>query len=335
MDRLDELAIFVAILDCASLSGAARRLRRSAPAVTRALAALEERLGARLIERTTRRLAPTEAGLRLADMARRVLADYDEAVREDPDAPLRGKLRMTAPQVFGRRHVTALVMAFLDAHPAMQVELLFNDRNLDLIEEGLDLAVRIGPLADAGLVARRVGEVRRMVVASPDYVARRGTPATPQALEGHDVVFTAIRSPQEEWRFRHAGRDLAVKLAPRLSLNDTEATLVAVRAGFGVGRALSYQVADDLAAGTLVRLLSGYEPEPLPVHLVVSSARHMAPKLRALLEFLAARLAALPPLQALPAVATARQAPAATPAPAPAQAAGRSSAPPSRITRRP
>lgn len=341
MDRLDELAVFVAILDCASLSGAARRLRRSAPAVTRALAALEERLGARLIERTTRRLAPTEAGLRLADMARRVLADYDEAVREDPDAPLRGKLRMTAPQVFGRRHVTALVMAFLDSHPAMQVELLFNDRNLDLIEEGLDLAVRIGPLADAGLVARRVGEVRRMVVASPAYLARRGTPSTPQALEQHDVVFTAIRSPQEEWRFRHAGRDVAVKLAPRLTLNDTEATLVAVRAGFGVGRALSYQVADDLAAGTLVRLLPGYEPAPLPVHLVVSSARYMAPKLRALLEFLAARLAVLPPLQPplqpplRPSSAgiTARKA--AAPRPAAALAAAAPSAPPSRKTRRP
>lgn len=339
VDRLDELAIFIAILDCASLSGAARRLRRSAPAVTRALAALEERLGTRLIERTTRRLAPTEAGLRLADMARRVLADYEQAVREDPDAPLRGKLRITAPQVFGRRHVTALVMGFLDAHPAMQVELLFNDRNLDLIEEGLDLAVRIGPLADAGLVARRVGEVRRMVVASPAYLARRGTPDTPQALEGHDVVFTAIRSPLEEWRFRHAGRDVAVKLAPRLTLNDTEATLVAVRDGFGLGRALSYQVADDLAAGTLVRVLAAYEPEPLPVHLVVSSARYMAPKLRALLEFLAARLAALPPLQAQAqqraalAAATARKAAATTPRAA--RTASAPSAPPSRKTRRP
>ena len=299
MDRLDELAIFVAILECASPSGAARRLRRSAPAVPRALAAREEPLGARLIERTTRRLAPTEAGLQLADLARRVLADYEQAVREDPHAPLRGKLRMTAPQVFGRRHVTALVMRFLDEHPAMQVELLFNDRNLDLIEEGLDLAVRIGPLADAGLVARRVGEVRRMVVASPAYLARRGTPDTPQALERHDVVFTALRSPLEEWRFRHGGRDIAVRLAPRLALNDTEATLVAVRAGFGLGRALSYQVADDLAAGTLVRLLPEYEPEPLPVHLVVSSARYMAPKLRALLDFLAGQLSQLAPLRPL------------------------------------
>lgn len=297
MDRIDELEIFLAILESASLSAAARRLRRSGPAITRALAALEERVGARLIERTTRRLAPTEAGLRLADMARRVLADYAQAVREDPDAPLRGKLRVTAPQVFGRRHVTALVMDFLDSHPAMQVELLFSDRNLDLIEEGLDLAVRIGPLADAGLVARRVGEVRRLLIGSPAYLARRGTPATPQELEQHDVILTTRGGTAQEWRFRQHGRDLSVRVTPRLSVNEIEATLVAVKAGFGLGRALSYQVADELAAGTLVRLLPDDEPEPLPVHLVVPSARYMAPKLRALLDFLAARLGQLAPLR--------------------------------------
>ena len=293
MDRLDELLVFVAILDAGSLNGAARRLRRSAPAVTRALAALEDRVGLRLVERTTRRLAPTDAGLRLAEMGRRVLADYDAAVREEEGAPLRGKLRITAPHVFGRRHVTPAVIAFLDQHPDLQVELVFNDRNIDLIEHGIDLAVRIGPLADTGMMARQVGQVRRILVASPAYLAARGAPATPHELEQHDVIFNAGAATATEWRFRHGGKELLVRLNPRLSVNEIDAILMALVAGRGIGRPLSYQVAPHLADGTLVRLLPEYEPAPLPVNLLVPSARHMAPRLRACFDFLAAHLAAL------------------------------------------
>ncbi|HEY0062248.1 MAG TPA: LysR family transcriptional regulator [Telluria sp.] len=293
MDRLDELHIFTAILDAGSLNGAARKLRRSAPAVTRALAALEERVGLRLVERTTRKLAPTQAGLRLAEMARRVLADYDDAVREEEGAPLRGKLRITAPHVFGRRHVTPAVIAFLDQHPDLQVELVFNDRNIDLIEHGVDLAVRIGALADTGMVARQVGEVRRVLVASPTYLAARGTPHTPAELEQHDVIFNAGMAPNTEWRFREGAKDVTVRLSPRLSVNEIDAILMAVVAGRGIGRPLSYQVAEQLEAGTLVRLLRAYEPAPLPVHLLVPSVRHMAPRLRVCFDFLAARLGAL------------------------------------------
>ena len=293
MDRLDELLVFVAILDAGSLNGAARRLRRSPPAVTRALAALEDRVGLRLVERTTRRLAPTDAGLRLAEMARRVLADYDDAVREEDGAPLRGKLRITAPHVFGRRHVTPAVIAFLDQHPDLQVELVFNDRNIDLIEHGIDLAVRIGPLADTGMMARQVGQVRRILVASPAYVAARGAPVTPYELDRHDVIFNAGAANATEWRFRHGGKEVLVRLNPRLSVNEIDAILMAVVAGRGIGRPLSYQVAPHLADGTLVRLLRDYEPAPLPVNLLVPSARHMAPRLRACFDFLAAQLAAL------------------------------------------
>jgi len=167
MDRLDELAVFVAILDAGSLALAARRLRRSAPAVTRALAALEARLGARLIERTTRRLTPTEAGRRLGADARRALAAYGDALRPSADTAPRGLLRITAPLIFGRRHVTPVVASFLAAHPAMQVELLLADRNLDLLEEGLDVALRIGPPGENLPPPHRVGEVRRVVVAAP------------------------------------------------------------------------------------------------------------------------------------------------------------------------
>ncbi len=298
MDRIEELEVFIAILEAGSLSGAARRLRRSPPAITRALAALEDRVGARLVERTTRRLAPTDAGLRLADSARRVLADYQDAVREEDSAELRGKLRITAPHVFGRRHVSPAIIDFLDLHPALQVEMVFHDRNLDLIEHGIDLAVRIGPLPDTGMVARKVGQVTRVVVASPGYLEWRGIPATPQELDGHDVIYNAGHGHGTEWRFRDQQRDVVVRLAPRLSVNEIDAILMAVLAGRGIGRPLSYQVADQLASGALVRILASYEPEPLPVQLLVPSARHMPPRLRACFDFLVERLSNLPVISA-------------------------------------
>jgi DNA-binding transcriptional LysR family regulator len=226
-------------------------------------------------------------------MARRVVADYDDAVREDDGAPLRGKLRVTAPHVFGRRHVTPAIIAFLDQHPALQVEMVFNDRNLDLIEHGIDLALRIGPLPDTGMVARKVGQVRRIVVASPAYLAARGTPASPAELEQHDVIFNAGHGNSTEWRFGKGGKEQVIKLNPRLSVNEIDAILMAVLAGRGIARPLSYQVADQLAAGTLVRLLRDDEPAALPVQLLVPSARHMAPRLRACFDFLAANLARL------------------------------------------
>jgi DNA-binding transcriptional LysR family regulator len=298
MDRLEELEIFIAILDAGSLAGAARRLRRSPPAVTRSLVALEERIGTRLVERTTRRLAPTEAGKRLAEQARRLLADYTAAVREDAAAPLRGLLRVTAPVVFGRRHVAPVVNSYLDRYPEMQVELMLNNRNLDLIDEGLDVAVRIGRLPDAGLVARRVGEVRRVLVASNAYLARRGTPQTLAELAQHDIIFTSGLGALPEWRFQHDGQDRVVQLTPRLMVNEVDAVLLAAKAGRGIARMLSYQVADDLAQGDLVRLLPESEAAPLPVQLVVSSARHMAPKLRAFLDHAAVLLEGLAVIRA-------------------------------------
>lgn len=293
MDRLDELTVLVAVLECGSLAAASRRLRRSPPSVTRALAALEDRVGARLVERTTRRLTATDAGRTLAGQARTVLSGYADAVRDAHAAPLRGTVRVTAPVVFGRRHVTPLVAAFLDAHPDVAVDLLLADRNLDLIEDGLDAAVRIGPLADSSLVARRVGEVRRVLVASPGYVAARGAPGVPGDLARHDAVFSSSRPVPVEWRFHDGVRHQVVRLAPRLTVNDVEAALVAARMGRGIAMALSYQVADDLAAGALVRLLPGHEPPALPVQLVVPGSRHMAPRVRAFLDHAAQHLGTL------------------------------------------
>jgi DNA-binding transcriptional LysR family regulator len=293
VDRLDELAVLVAVVEQGSLVGAARRLRRSPPAVTRALSALERRVGARLIERTTRRLSPTEAGRALAEDSRALLSAYDEAVAEISPAPVRGLLRVTAPVQFGKRHVAPLVTAFLQRFPQTQVELVLNDRYLDLIDEALDVAIRIGALSDSSLLVRRVGEVRRMVVASPHYLALRGTPAKPAELAAHDTIFsTSTTSELMEWRFGSHGRT-AVRLAPRLLVNDVDARLAAARAGQGIVRVLSYQVSEDLAAGKLVRLLRAYEPPPLPVQLVAASRVHMLPKIRAFLDLAAEQLATL------------------------------------------
>ena len=250
MDRLNELATFVAVLEAGSLAAAARRLRRSPPAVTRTLAALEERLGARLVERTTRRLAPTEAGRLLAERARALLAQYDEVVQAAAGArdALRGTLRVTAPVVFGRLHVTPMVAGFLAAYPGLRVELLLADRNLDLLEEELDAAIRIGPLDDSGLVVRRVGQVTRQVVASPAYLARHGTPADPAELAAHELIQTSGRAAPPEWRFRQDGRIRVARLAPRLLVNDVEAALAAARAGAAGG----FQRPADAAAAAAV-----------------------------------------------------------------------------------
>jgi DNA-binding transcriptional LysR family regulator len=290
MDRLDELAVLVAVVDHGSLIGAARRLRRSAPAITRALAALEERMGARLIERTTRSLSPTEGGRRLAEESRALLGAYEAAVGALSSPPVRGLLRITAPVQFGRRHVAPIVTAFLDAFPETQVELVLHDRDLDLIEEGIDVALRIGALSDSTLLARRVGEVRRVVVASPAYLSRRGTPSRPADLASHDTIFGTGKQGALEWRFGERGRATVVRLAPRLLVNEVEAQLIAARAGRGMARVLSYQVADDLASGALVRVLADYEPLPLPVQLVAVSRMHMSPKVRAFLDYAAAEL---------------------------------------------
>ncbi len=303
MDRLDELTIFVAIVDEGSLAAAGRKLRRSPPAVTRALAVLEERVGARLLERTTRRSRPTDAGKRLAEHARHVLAGYRDAVREVAAAPVRGVLRVTAPLVFGRRHITPIVASFLDAYPGIRVELVLSDKNLALIDDGLDVALRIGPLADSSLVVRKVGEVRRILVASPRYLAGHEPLRAPRDLIRHDVLFTASRSAATEWRFAGASPgdpDDVVRLVPRLIVNDVDAMLLAVRGGRGIGRPLSYQVADDLGSGALVRLLPDHEPAPLPVQLVVPSARHLAPKTRSFVDHAARVLAALGVIRAQP-----------------------------------
>jgi DNA-binding transcriptional LysR family regulator len=293
MDRLDELAVFLAVLETGSLAAAARRLRRSPAAVTRTLATLEARVGARLIERTTRRLAVTEAGRRLAEEARAVLAGYEAAMAREEGGPLRGFVRISAPLVFGRRHVAPILAAFLDAHPQISAELVLNDRNLDMVDAGLDVALRIGALSDSSLVARRVGEVRRVVAAAPAYLARRGPPERPADLADHEVIYSSTQPGPIEWRFEGPRGSQTVRLRPRLMVNAVEPVIEAAMQGRGVTRVFSYQLADELADGRLVRLLGPYEPAPIPVQLVTVSARLMPPRVRAFLDFAAAELSGL------------------------------------------
>ncbi|TFZ50577.1 LysR family transcriptional regulator [Serratia proteamaculans] len=297
MDRLDELAIFVAVIQHGSLAAAGRKLRRSAPAVTRAIASLEQRFGARLVERTTRRLAPTEAGLRLAERAHLLLHEYQAAVLDTADTQLSGLLRITSPVLFGRKHVAPVVMAFLDLYPQMQIEMVLNDRNLDLIDEGLDVAVRIGHLQDSSRVARRLGQVSRVTVASPAYLAQRGEPQEPAQLVDHDTIVGTQRASLREWRFGPQENGERVRLTPRLLLNDVETQLLAARAGKGIARLLSYQVADDLAAGTLVRLLPMFEPLPMPVQLVAQHSQRMPLKVRTFWDYAWQELSQLAQIQ--------------------------------------
>jgi len=285
MDRFGEMATFVAIIEEGSLAGAARRLGRSAPAVTRILAGLEQRLGARLLQRTTRRLAATDAGQRFFQGCQRLLAELGDVEQAAAgEGVVRGRLRITAPAMFGRLHVAPIVNAFLGQFPDVQVELMLVDRVVDMIEDGVDVAVRIGHLADSSLIVRRVGAVRRVLCASPRYLKRAGAPQTPRDLAGHDVVaFAGIGSP-EAWRFRAGTRGITVAIKPRLTVNQADAAVAAALDGRGVTLVLSYQVAELVRARRLTVLLEAFEPEPLPVQLVYPGHRLVAPSVRAFLD---------------------------------------------------
>lgn len=249
-----------------------------------------------MIARTTRRLTPNDAGRELAATARRLLADYDAALGVAAAEPVSGLLRITAPLAFGRRHVTPLVSEFLDRYPQVQVELVLADRNLDLIEEDLQLAIRIGPLPNSGLLMRKVGEVRRILVAAPSYLATCPPLRRPADISAHETIASVAANQTLTWRFGGPRSGSAVVLAPRLIVNEVESVLIAARAGRGLARVLSYQAADDLAAGTLARLLPDFEPPPLPVQLVVPGGRQPSPRVRAFMDHAVARLPALAPI---------------------------------------
>jgi DNA-binding transcriptional LysR family regulator len=292
MDRFRELATFLAVAEEGAFNAAARRLRASPPAVTRQVTALEERLGVQLLARTTRQVTLTEAGRRLRDDAARILGALEEAeataagVQTVPS----GELSLTAPVLFGRRFVAPILRDYLDAYPAVTARALFIDRNVSLQDEGLDVALRIGPLSDSALTALRVGTLRRVVVAAPAYLKRRGTPKTPDDLRGHRLVFPTGVAEVATWTFVKNGRSRTLRLTPALRLDSIEATIDAAVAGWGITRLLSYQVADEIAAGKLVEILAETEDNLIPVHLLHAEGRHATAKLRSFLDFADERL---------------------------------------------
>jgi DNA-binding transcriptional LysR family regulator len=287
MDRVEDIEVFAEVAGQGSFSAAARRLNRSPAAVTRAVADLEARLGVRLLNRTTRAVSLTDAGERFLLGARRVLADLAEieAAAAGLGTAPRGELSVTAPILFGRLHVLPIVTEFLRAFPDVMVRLMLLDRPVDLVEEGIDAAVRIGPLADSSAIATRLGDLHRVVVAAPDYLKRRGAPQRPDDIAAHDViVFGGVGGQQ--WEF--AGR--AVRVAPRLTVTTAEAAIDAVTAGIGITRVFSYQAVDALTRGAVMRLLAEYEGGEIPVHLLYPGGAHRPPKLRAFIDHAAPRL---------------------------------------------
>jgi DNA-binding transcriptional LysR family regulator len=292
MDRLASMSILVAAVEAGSLSAAARRLRMPLATVSRKVSDLEAHLKTRLLNRSSRQLTLTEAGRSYVHACKRILEEVREAERAvtgEYGAP-RGELMITAPIVFGRLHVLPIVLEFLRAFPDVDVRLLLADHVINMMEEPIDVAVRIGALPDSSLLALRVASIRRVVCGSPAYFAQRGTPKRPDQLGSHDIVaFEGITSAHA-WTFKAGKSDISVPVHSRLIVNTAEAAIDAAIADLGVARVLSYQIADAVRAGMLVIALQKFEPEPLPLSLVHRGGRLLPLKLRTFLDFAAPRL---------------------------------------------
>ena len=298
MDRLHLINVFVAVVDSAGFTGAARKLNISPPAVTRAINELESHLGVRLLTRTTRVVRVTEDGARYADDCRRILAELaeaDDAVSGRHGSP-HGRLTLTAPVLFGATFVTPIVTEYLTRYPQVGASCWFMDRIVNMMDEGIDVAVRIGELPDSSMQAVRVGRVRRVICAAPSYLEKHGIPQTPDDLAAHCIVSASAVTPAAEWRLMDQGELRVVKLQARLLITSNDSAVAAAVSGFGLTRLLSYQVADALRDGRLKTVLAEYEPDELPVHLVHREGRHASQKARAFLDLALERLRANPAL---------------------------------------
>lgn len=292
MDRLYLMTVFVAVAEEGGFAAGARKLKLSPPAVTRAIAALEERLGLRLLERTTRHVRVTQAGQRYLDDARRIIAAVDEAdeAAAGINATPRGHLAVTAPMLFGRMYVMPGIVDYLQRYPGTEVSAVFVDRVTNLLEEGLDVAVRIGELPDSSLQALQVGHVRRMIVASPAYLKACGTPRHPAEIVRHTVVAATGASIQPEWRFIEETKLQSYKVQPRLTVTSNDGVIEAARCGLGLARLLSYQAAPWIASGALLPVLQEFELPPVPVNIVHRDGRHGSARVRTFIDLLAERL---------------------------------------------
>nr|CAA61941.1 GSTR protein [Rhizobium leguminosarum] len=291
MDRLDAMTVLLAVVEQGSLSAASRHLRSPLATVSRKVSELEAHLNAQLLQRSNRKITLTEAGRSYVEAAREILDRVEEAERTaagEYSAP-KGELTMTAPIVFGRLHVLPVVVDFLKAYPDINLRLMLGDRLSNLVEDHIDVALRIGNLPDSNLIATRLGAIRRTVYASPDYLKRNALPRHPGDLAAHDCVTFEGMASMLSWTFTEGKRDLTVPIRSRLAVNTAEARRRAV-AGLGITRVLSYQAAHAESADLLVPLLADFEPPPAPVHLVYPAQGLVPLKLRALLDFATPRL---------------------------------------------
>ncbi len=264
----------------------------SPPTVTHCVASLEARLGVKLLDRSTRHVRVTELGQRYLDDARRIIAEVDEAdeVVIGINGVPKGHLSVTAPVLFGKMFVTPVIVEYLRKYPDMDVAALFLDRVVNMMEEGVDVGVRIGELPDSTMKALRVGQVRRVLCAAPGYIEEHGLPAEPAALQRHRIIAASGVTPSVEWKFMHDQKPLSVRIKPRLTTTTNDAAIEAAVAGLGISRLLSYQVAPHLAAGTLKILLSEYETPPLPIHVIHREGRHKSARVRTFVDLAVERL---------------------------------------------
>lgn len=294
MDQMHLMRVFVAVGEEESFAGAARKLDLSPAAVTRAIAGLEDELGVKLLLRTTRHVRLTEAGSRYLDDTRNILASIAEAnlAAAGVNATPKGNLSVTASVLFGRTLVMPCIVDFLKAYPEVEVSAYFLDRVVNLVEEGMDVAVRIGHLPDSSLKALRVGQVRRVLCASPQYLAERGVPQHPGDLLRHTVIASSSISPRAEWRFGAVDDPTMVRIKPRLTVTSNDAAIEGALAGLGICRLLSYMVADQLADGQLTIILADYEEAPWPVHVLHRESKFGSSKVRNFIDMLAQHLRA-------------------------------------------
>jgi DNA-binding transcriptional LysR family regulator len=286
MDKLNAMATFVRIVDRGSLTAAAHGLDTSVPSVVRILAALERYLGVRLLNRTTRRLHLTDEGAQYLDHCRTILAavqDFELGLTSRQAQP-RGRLSVTSSVLFGRRYVAPIAADFIGRYPEVTADLLFVDRVVSLLDEGIDVAVRIGHLRDSSLVATRVGAVRRVVCASPQYLQRHGTPQKPADITSHACVRHTGLAPRSEWQFHAGRRDIAIPVNAIMTFNEIDSALAACTQGIGLGMFLSYQAAPGRNSGELQYVLEDFETEPLPVHVVYPQTRLMSTRVRAFVD---------------------------------------------------
>lgn len=294
MDRLYTMSIFLAVVDEGGFAPAARKLQISPPVVTRAVTELEETMGVRLLTRTTRVVRVTDVGARYAADCRRILADVadSEQAAAGTHAQPRGRLVITSSVLFGAMYVTPVVTEYLRRYPETEVECRFVDRVVNLIDEGIDVAIRLGHLPDSSYQAVQVGQVRQVVCASPGYLAARGIPLKPEELAGHDIVLASALTASPDWRFEAERQPIVVRVHPRIVSTSNDAAIAAVVHGFGLTRVISYMVAPQLAAGQLKTVLTQYESAPVPVNVVHHEGRRSTPKVRAFIDLAVALLRA-------------------------------------------